>query len=203
MATTDIDICSRALTRLGESPISSFDDGSDAATICSNNYAPLKEFILEAHNWYAARVRKKLTKSSDTPANEWRYQYPMPSDLLALRAVYDTAATGSPAPYKRWELMGGFIQTDADPIWIEYTTEITEGDMPAYMTELLVVALAAEIAMAVTDQANSADRWARAAWGSSGAKGDNGGMFRRAKRLDRIQQPTRVVQDYTLVSVRG
>lgn len=203
MATTDIDLCSQALIRLGESPISSFSDGTDAATICANNYPTFKEFILEMHDWFCAKGRSKLTRSDTSPINEHAYAYHLPTDFLRLVAVYDSAGTGHPIPMKDYELFGRTLETDKTAVWIEYIGDLDESLMPGYLKELIISGFAAEIAIPVTDQVNMQTKFARDAWGASGVKGDNGGLFKAAKRADRVQQPTKVVEDYTLVTARG
>lgn len=203
MATSDIDLSSQSLLRLGEKAISSFSDGTDAATICGNNYPGFKLFILEIHDWFCAKRRSKLTRSDTSPINEHAYAYHLPTDFLRMVAVYDSASTGHPIPTKDFELFGRTLETDKTAVWIEYIANLDESLMPAYLQELIVTGFAAEIAIPITDQVNMQTKFARDAWGPGGVKGEHGGLFKLAKRTDRVQQPTKVVQDYTLITARG
>ena len=64
MATTKVDICSRALVMIGASPISSFTDGSTEALVASNVYEDIVESSLTRHRWKFATNQKPLIISN-------------------------------------------------------------------------------------------------------------------------------------------
>lgn len=182
---SDIDICARALLRLGEKPISSFSDGTDPATTCANTYPELKQHILSVYPWRRTMVKKALQTLSGTPANKWTKKYQLPSARLGeLQAVYNTTATGPGVlPITGFELFGDELYTDETTIVVDYQSEIAEADFPHYLSELMILALIAEIAFPITDQANMAELYDRKAWGLPQER-RQGGYFAVAKTLD-------------------
>ena len=57
MATTNIDICARALIMIGAQPISSFSVGSTEALVASNIYDDVVEASLTRHRWRFATTQ--------------------------------------------------------------------------------------------------------------------------------------------------
>ncbi len=87
--TSSVSICSNALIRLGDKPISSFEDGTDAANACANLYPSIRNAMLRAHPWDCARKRVVLAPLSGTPAFDYAYQYQMPADWLRTLQIGD------------------------------------------------------------------------------------------------------------------
>jgi hypothetical protein len=201
---SDIDICARALLRLGEKPISSFSDGTDPSTTCANIYPELKQMILTIHPWRRTMVKKALQTVSGTPANKWTKKYQLPSARMGeIQAVYNTTATGPGVkPIVGFELFGDELFTDEDVIVVDYQSEIAEADFPHYISELMILALTAEIAFPITDQANLAELYDRKAWGLPNER-RQGGYFGVCKTLDSqgSEQNVIVAQD-DLVAAR-
>ncbi len=112
MANVDLSLINAALTRTGNDPISSLDDGSVASKITLENY----EFVVRAE---LARSRFKLpTKIQQlslinsleeglTP-EPWEFAYTLPTDLIKLRTVM---VDGVPIAY---EQMGKMILCNVD-----------------------------------------------------------------------------------------
>ena len=61
MATTNIDICARALIMIGASPISSFSDDSTEGLVTNNIYEEIVEATLTRHKWRFATGQKQLS----------------------------------------------------------------------------------------------------------------------------------------------
>lgn len=80
--TSAVSICSNALLRLGDKPISSFQDSSKAATLCANLYPEMRDELLRAHPWNCARKRAMLAPLSAKPAFDYPYQFQLPADWL-------------------------------------------------------------------------------------------------------------------------
>jgi hypothetical protein len=92
--------------------------------------------------------------------------------------------------------------TDEDVIVVDYQSEIAEADFPHYISELMILALTAEIAFPITDQANLAELYDRKAWGLPNER-RQGGYFGVCKTLDSqgSEQNVIVAQD-DLVAAR-
>ena len=65
MAETDaVELCSRALTLLGEEPIQSFEDGGTAALVAAANYHAVMDKALASHPWNFNRTIAALSRSA-------------------------------------------------------------------------------------------------------------------------------------------
>ena len=80
---TDIKICSDALLMLGASPISSFTEGTDESNICDRLYPDIKIRALTMYDWSFSFKKTQLARLVTTPANEYKYEYQLPSDIIA------------------------------------------------------------------------------------------------------------------------
>lgn len=201
MATTDIDICAGALIRLGEPAISSFEDETDAATICAQVYPDLRDGILSMYPWRITMAKEQLAQLSAAPLNEWNYAYQLPSGMLALRTVMDSVGT-TPNDVTEFEIFERQLHTDEAVIAVEYQFQADEADWPPYLVSLMIMAMAAEIAPSVTDQTNKEELWRTKAFGLPGER-MQGGFFAVAKRIDSQGSPPAVVDNYDLVFVRN
>jgi hypothetical protein len=67
---------------------------------------------------------------------------------------------------------------------------------------LLRTAMAAELAVVITDQVSKADYYRSMAVGAQADNG-RGGLFREAANIDSRGKPNEIIQDYTLLAVRG
>lgn len=96
MATTFVDLSNRALRRLGQSPISSLDDGSEEAGICAEFNQPVLNALLanpqsatfSTYSWqWPRRVASGTSGASTNP--RWKYEYALPSDCISVAEMID------------------------------------------------------------------------------------------------------------------
>jgi hypothetical protein len=109
MALTDIGLCSRALTRIGAHPITSFSDGTAESEIAGILYGSARDALLSAYGWSFATGQVQLTQLSTPPVADYRYAYQLPNDFLRAMSAggpgrgrglnYRLSRGGS--PYKR------------------------------------------------------------------------------------------------------
>ena len=142
MATSDIAVANRTLTKLGSTRIiTSFDDDTREARLISLVYNDIRDSLLREHTWRFAKKRVQLASSTDTPLfADGRKYFPLPSD-------YIRAVTSSDA-YIAWEIEGSNIlyQGDAfDLIYISRIEDPTKWD--SFFTEALIYRLAQEISI--------------------------------------------------------
>ena len=102
MATTDIDICARALVMIGAQPISSFSDGSTEALVASNVYTDVTEASLTRHRWRFATTQGTLSLLSNTPTGRYAYAYQMPTSPAVLQIISVTV-NDYVIPYSRYQ----------------------------------------------------------------------------------------------------
>jgi hypothetical protein len=80
--TSSVSICSNALIRLGDKPISSFQDPTQRAQNCSILYPEMRDAVLRKHPWNSATKRVVLAPLADAPAFDYPYQFQLPDDWL-------------------------------------------------------------------------------------------------------------------------
>lgn len=186
MALRDIDICANALVRLGEAPIQSFEDGGDPSTVCATVYPRYRAFLLSCYPWRFTIFKIELARNAVAPLNEWRYAYDFPGDLINGPLAIFRDNDEDAATFTRYEQYGRQVFTDEDRIFADYQRDVLEENWPAYFVEFAVEAFAAEIAMAITDNASLEQVKKVSAWGGN----MNGGKFLKAKTEDARRQPT-------------
>lgn len=200
---TSLSICSDALIMLGAQPISSFTEGSDAAQACDRLYPDLRDSLLSRYPWSWSYKKTQLARLATPPISEWDYAYQLPGDMLSgVRALFNTADTfGMPLRYG-WEIYGDQVYTNEETVYIDYQSSVNESKMPYYFVHLLRHALAGELGMVITDQISKADYFRSLAFGTPGENG-RGGLFREAMNIDSRGQLPQVIEDYSLIDVRG
>ena len=191
MASSGIDLCSNALLRLGVAPISSFEEG-EAGKTCGTIYQDFITNLLSIYNWQFASTKVQLARLSEAPLSEYKYQFQLPSDMLKLQKVYysNNVQASSEIGFR---LQGGVLLTDNETIYIDYTRNVDVPEFPAYFVEFAVLALCSVLAIAITDKGDYAGVFRQLAFGTANDNG-NGGEFGRAKKLDSMQQPSKVVR---------
>lgn len=206
MASADsaLSICSDALLLLGANPLSSFNEGTTAATVADRLYDDIKTTVLTQYPWSFTLKKVQLAQSTSTPLNEWAYAYQLPSDRIAApRAVFYSGAVGVPTTTD-FEIFGDKLYTDFPTIYIDYQYDPGEANYPKYFVQLLKYFMAWHFAEPVTDVTTKAQYWQTIAVGSPAENG-RGGFFRQAANMDAASNATAVIPDtqYDLVVVRG
>jgi len=198
---TAITICSDALLMLGAKAISSFNDGTDESSVCDRLYPDIRDSVLTMYPWSFSLKKVALARLVTTPTSVWRYEFQLPGDRLASpRAVYQSANPGSPVQ-KDWEIQGDKLLTNLETVFIDYQYQTLEFAMPQYFVQLLKYMMAWHLAMPITEQADRAQYWQGVAVGATAENG-RGGYMRTAMNIDGQGQPSRVIEDFTLVAVR-
>lgn len=199
---TGVTICSDALLMLGAKAISSFNDGTDEASVADRLYPDVRDSTLVMYPWSFNTKKIQLAQLLTAPGSVWRYAYQMPGDRLANpRAVYASSAVGSPVQ-KDWEIQGDQLLTNLPAVYIDYQYELAEFAFPKYFVQLLKYMMAWHLAEPVTEQREKSVYWQQVAVGSPTENG-RGGYFRTATNIDGQGQPSRVIEDFSLIAVRN
>ena len=187
---------------LGAKPISSFNDGTDEASVCDRLYPDVRDATLSMYPWSFATKKVQLARLVTPPTNVWKYAYALPGDRIAgPRAVYDSPAVGAHVR-RDWEIQGDQLLTNLESVFIDYQYSVGEFAMPKYFVQLLKYMTAWHIAEAITEQQDKSARWQRVAVGDPAENG-RGGYFRQAMQIDGSNNAIRIIDDYTLIAVRG
>jgi hypothetical protein len=198
---TALSICSDALLMLGAKPISSFNEGTDEASVANRLYPDIRNQTLVMYPWSFSFKKLKLARLITTPTNEFKYEYQLPGDRLASpRAVYDTSATNIP-PVKDYRIMGDKVLADYEEVWIDYQYSVPEFAMPTYFVQFLKYMMSWHLALPITDQTEKAQYWQGVAVGGPAENG-RGGSLRQAMNIDGQGQPTNAINDFSLIAVR-
>ena len=163
MATTNIDICARALILIGAQPISSFSDGSTEALVASNIYDDILEAALTRHRWNFATTKKQLSLLASQPAGKFDYAYQMPTDPAVLQIVTITV-NDYVIPYDRYR---NYIYVDNygsnSNLIMDYIYKVDEQYFPPYFKLALEYNLASLFAGSVARDSSLISQFAELA----------------------------------------
>ncbi len=201
MGATKVNIASQALGLLRANPISSFTEGTNEADIVDLYYNTFVLDIFSRHPWSFALRKVQATRDTTTPVNEFKYRYHKPSGMLKIYKVYNTNSVGvAPIP-SGWDLIGDYIYTSQEEIYVEGAYYIDEGSWPGFFITYAVHALAAYIALPISDDEGLAATMQALAYGSP-AQGERGGKFQVAAGVDARQQPPEEIHSFDIISAR-
>ena len=140
---TPIELCSRALLKVGARPITSFEDGTVEAEVAASLYPTVRDGLLSARPWSFAIDESPLVLCRSTGA------FPLPHECLRVLSV-DTDGV-------MYRIRGRCVETDApEPITMTYIARPNEIDFPPFFSLALIARLAAEFCIPLTD---STSRW--------------------------------------------
>lgn len=121
---TKQDLCSMALLKLGERPISNITDDTTSAQLARTLFDPVVDSLLSIHPWRFALDNISLTKNSDG-------DFVIPSRVLR---VLKTSG----------QIIGNQIISNSDTIDITAITRTTPDNFPSYFISLVATRLAME-----------------------------------------------------------
>lgn len=147
-----IDLCSRALLRVGANGITSFYDGTAEAEIAANLYPSVRDALLSAHPWNFATKQTELVRLATRPEADFDSAFPLPADCLRVISV-GTNGSGAGIVYK---ILGREFAANEDNIILTYVSRVPESVFPAFFDYLIITFLAAEFCIPITE---STSRW--------------------------------------------
>ena len=147
MAESVVAICNRALDYLGQSPITSLEDGSTAARIMSRQYATSRDVVLRSYPWNCAMARASLAALVEAPAWGFLKQYQLPVDCLRVVEI-----DGDVDSRIQWRVEGRRLLCDeAGPLNIRYLRQIADPtEIDAMCGDAIAARLAADTARSIT-----------------------------------------------------
>jgi hypothetical protein len=151
---TEVSICSNALRKLGDDPITSLTDDTERARLCNALYEPARDACLRLHPWNFAITRATLSQLSSTPNYEYSYQYALPTDPYCLR-VLSMEYEDYIFRIENSATEGRVLLTDESTAKILYVGKITDtAKFDSLFVDLLTAKLAAELAYPITNSVN-------------------------------------------------
>ena len=148
---TEVSICSNALRRLGDDPITSLTDDTERARLCNAFYTDARDACLRSHPWNFAITRASLARLSDAPAYGFNYQYSLPTNPYCLR-VLEMEYSDQIFKVENVATHGRVLLTDEGTANILYIARITDTTLfdPMFV-DVLTAKLSLDLAYPVTN----------------------------------------------------
>lgn len=141
-----VEICNRALQKLGAKRIVSIDEDSRNARSCNIAYDPVRKALLRSHPWSCAIARASLAADSTAPSWGRANAFQLPANFIRLVDNYPEQRSNS----KDWIIEGKKILTnDSAPLNIRYVYDL---DDPNIMDALYREAFAAQLAWELCEE---------------------------------------------------
>jgi len=135
---TDIEICNRALSRIGQDSILALDTSSKRSRACLREYAECRDKLLRTYIWTFAIKRAPLPKQVAAPAFGFANAFArMPDDLRLVSLDPEDAV---------YRLEGRNILTDEGSLSARYVSRVTDENV---MDPNFRAALVYEVAQAI------------------------------------------------------
>lgn len=185
-----VQICNRALQRLGAKRITSLTQDTPNARSCNFAYPPVRDAELRAHTWNSAVKRAQLAEDSTTPLFGKTARYALPSDFIRLLPL-DPEQNENTIDY---QIEAGYIYTNySSPLNIRYIYRLTDVNlMDSLMREALSVRLALELCEEVT-QSNTKKELLNT---------DYKMLIREARRVNAIERVAQQPPEDTWITIR-
>lgn len=132
-----VDVCNKALDKVGQNPIISLGDGNKAANLCTRNWPLVRDQVLRDHPWNFAMARAVLAPSTETPAWGFTSMFPLPSDFLRLIEIRDLSTN-------EYQLENGHIHADGAVLYVRYIKRVND---PNIYDSIFVDAAATRLAI--------------------------------------------------------
>ena len=141
---SDVEICNRALQKLGSARITSLSDDSPEANAVNACFEILRDAEYRKHPWNFAIKRAQLAADTTDPLFGPAAQYPLPSDFIRLLPSNDSDLD--------WRIENGAIVTDwGAPLEIRYIYKVTDPNkMDILFRESLSTMIALELCEKLT-----------------------------------------------------
>jgi len=146
-------ICNVAVTRLGQTQITSLSEDDKKARLCLVFWDLLRDALLQEQWWTFATKRQTLALLTETPDSEFDYYYQIPTDCITPRYLVD----GKLINYR---IEGDKLATDYDDdVELVYTFRETDPTkFSPHFADLLAYRLALELTIPLKSDLATRDR---------------------------------------------
>jgi hypothetical protein len=186
-----VEICNRALQKLGAKRITAISEDSVNARACNTAYDPLRRAELRAHPWSCAVARVQLAASSTDPVFVKQNSFPLPSDYVRLLPNDEGYNYNS----LDWQIEAGNIITDdSAPLNVRYIYDLTD---PNLMDALFREALSARMALEMCEEITQSNQK------KESLRQDYKDAIREARRVNAILKIAEKPPEDEWITVRG
>ena len=185
-----VEICNRALQKLGAERITSLTQDSENARTINVCFDAVRDAELRAHPWNFAIKRVQLAADSTAPAFTYDNAFTLPSDFLRLLPPDDDYNYND----LDWQIEGKKILTnDGAPLNVRYIYRVSD---PNQYDSLFVEALACRLAVELCEQLTQSNTKAQI------VRDDYVRAIREAKRLNAFENKPAEQQTDTWITCR-
>lgn len=201
---TDLVICNAALQLVGMPEISSLSAINDRAAVCNLHYPLLKRSVLSRYNWpWLIKQEQLAIDATAVPLTQYTNAFALPSlrldddPILVILSPEENAP-----PFRQFEIQDEHLHTNQPVIYIWFLSKDgeLESKWPEYFVDFMVHALAARIAMPLTEDMTRVSFYDTKAWGSDPSI--PGGLFAQAKNRDFQGKPPVILESFELIEAR-
>jgi len=189
MALTALELCTRALLRIGAQAIASLDEGTAEAEIASGLYAGTRDALLSLHPWSFATGQAKLPRLAAQPTADFQHAFQLPPGFLRALSA-GTPGAGRGLPYR---LLEDRLHANAAQVTLTYVFRPDESSFPPFFAAALVARLSAEFCIPLTESSSRANMLFDQAEAE----------LRAARRADSQQATARALDGFPLIQARG
>lgn len=150
-----VSLCSSALMKLGDNPITSLTDASHRARVCNQHFDTTRKAVLRDHTWRDSMKRAQLAQLTEPPAWEYTYSYQLPHDFM--RLTYTSLGR-----YDTFRLEGQTLLANVGEVFIVYVYD--NEDLTSYddlHIDALIAKLAFELSIGITGKGSYRDAMAQ------------------------------------------
>lgn len=125
---TELDAANAALSLIGVTALSSFDEARTAARVVKRHFGTLRDALLKKTDWNFASAQATLAATTEAPEQPFTRRYLLPEDCLAVRSVLGleadewavSAAGSADAPLVR------YLDTVAEAPLVLFTRRVSD-----------------------------------------------------------------------------
>ncbi len=183
MSFSSIELCSKALNKIGANSITSFDDGTVEAEICESIYLTLKHKLLSLYSWSFATKMAKLSSVESEEKYGFCYAYILPVDFL--RAV-------KIASNMKYKIAGSYLFSDDENVELEYIADVEEDYFSPLFVSSFIYLIAAELSISLLNDTSKYTLFYRLF----------NSEIKEAKSVESMQESNKTIRNFSLIDVR-
>lgn len=194
---TKISMISAALVLCGEKPMNSLTDNRYGAAVGAAMWDMVYENELQSNRWRFASKKSALAQVNETPPNEWRYCFQLPTDMLLPIGFYGVGTNRSYEIYSdkiycNMTSNPGPLNASAPVLTFDYLFKPNPATVPSYFSLQVTYALAKDMIKPITESDTAQTRM------------EQKYNIQRSRSLfaDAQGRPNRPLQDNPFVQIR-
>lgn len=187
----DLDIVNAACAMIGEEPLQSLDDETDAGQATSLIYQTILEFNLGLYLFsFSKQVRQLSKNDAGQPLAGYTIVYDMPAERIGDPIYVTDDPTNPYRRFTRYAIVNTQIHADQDPLYAMIRFRPSPHTWTATFKAATIKSVASQLAIPMTHDRALAESLSREAYGTP-QEAFLGGMMRAAIRADSFSTPPR------------